>query len=344
MESLAMRPRCSLAVVDQYDSAVQLANLVIANCGAALRGADECVRPYVGLQALGCHQVDQIADTAGVAPLVVIPRDHLDAVAADHQGHGRVDDGGAGIPFKIGRDQFVFLEPEIAFQRTRLGGFFQGSIDFLFGRLFFNPDDEVDNRDIGRGHAYRETVEFAGQIGDDELKRFGCAGRGWDHVDRCRTGSPQIFVREVEDHLIVRIGVDSGHGAADDLEIVVDDFGDRGKTIRGAGSVRNDVVLRGIILLFVYAEHDGEVFILRGGGDDDFLHAAAQMFLSVSGVGEPAGGFNDDLGSDGIPWQGGGVFLFEDLNDFAVDRNTVGAGGDFVRQVAEDGIVLEQVG
>src|SRR5712692_4496975 len=118
MESLDMRPRCSLAVVDQYDSAVQLTNLIIANCGAALRGADECVRPYVGLEALGRHQVDQIADTAGVAPLVVIPRDHFDAVAADYQGHMRVDDGGAGVSFEIRRDEFVFLEPEITFQRT----------------------------------------------------------------------------------------------------------------------------------------------------------------------------------------------------------------------------------
>ncbi len=85
--------------VDAHEDA---ANLIIANCGAALRGADECVRPYVGLEALGRHQVDQIADTAGVAPLVVIPRDHFDAVAADYQGHMRVDDGGAGVSFEIG--------------------------------------------------------------------------------------------------------------------------------------------------------------------------------------------------------------------------------------------------
>src|SRR5258708_24870125 len=114
------------------------------------------------LQAFGRHQVDQIADTAGVSPLVVIPRDHLDAIATDYQGHGRVDDGGAGVAFEIGRDQFVLLDPEVAFQRARPGSFFQSGIDLFFGRLFFYPDDEVDNRDIGRGHPDRETVEFAG--------------------------------------------------------------------------------------------------------------------------------------------------------------------------------------
>src|ERR1019366_8722892 len=76
------------------------------------------VRRYTILQSFGRHQVDQIADTAGVSPLVVIPGDHLDAVAADDQGHVRVDDGGAGVSFEIGRNQFVLLEPEVALQRA----------------------------------------------------------------------------------------------------------------------------------------------------------------------------------------------------------------------------------
>src|SRR6202521_783098 len=296
------------------------------------------------LQAFGRHQVDQIADAAGVSPLVVIPRDNLDAVAADYQRHGRVDDGGAGVPFKIGRDQFVLLEPEITLQRARLGGSFQGGVHFFARGLFFYERDEIDDRDVGRGHAHREAVEFTGQIGDDELERLGSAGRGWDHVDRRCTGSTQIFVREVEDHLIVRIRMDGRHGAADDLEVVVDDLGDRAKTIRGAGSIRDDVVLGRIVLLFVNAEHDGQVFVLCGRGDDDFFHAAAQMFPRVGGVGEAAGGLDDDLSSDGVPGKGSGVFFFENLDDLAVDRNTVGAGGDFVRQVAEDRVVLQQVG
>src|SRR5208282_1797417 len=296
------------------------------------------------LQSFGRHQVDQIADTAGVSPLVVIPGDHLDAVAADHQGHGRVDDGGAGVSFEIGRDQFAFLEAEVALQRARLGGFFQGGVHLFFGGLFFYPDDEVDDRDVGRRDAHGEAVEFAGQVGDDQLNRLGGARRGRNHIERRRTGAPQILVREVEDHLIVRIRVDGGHGAADDLKVVVDDLGDRGQTIRGAGRVRDDVVLGGIILLFVHAEHNREVFVLPGGGDDDFFHRAAQMFLCFVAVGELSGGFDNDLSSDGVPGQASGIFLSKNLYDFAVDRNTVGAGGDFVRQVAEDRVVLEQVG
>ena len=104
------------------------------------------------------------------------------------------------------------------------------------------------------------------------------------------------------------------------------------------------MVLGGIVLLVVDAEHKRDVLVLRGGRDDDLLHRAAQMLPGFVGVGELSRGLNDDLRSDRIPGQGSGIFLFEDFDDLAVDGNAVGAGGDFMRQVAEDRVVLEQVG
>src|SRR5206468_1668246 len=56
------------------------------------------------LQALACQVVDQVAHAAGVSPLIVIPGDHLDAVAANHQGHVRIYDRGARVALEIGRD------------------------------------------------------------------------------------------------------------------------------------------------------------------------------------------------------------------------------------------------
>src|ERR1019366_7156696 len=52
---------------------------------------------------------------------------------------------------------------------------------------------------------------------------------------------------------------------------------------------------------------------------------------------------DDHLRSDRIPGQSRGIFLLEDFDDLAVDGNAVGAGGDCMRQVAEDRGVLEQV-
>jgi len=64
---------------------------------------------------------------------------------------------------------------------------------------------------------------------------------------RRRRGAAQILVRQVEELLIVRVGMDGGHRAAMDSKRFVEDFGDGGETVCGAGCVRNDMVLRRIV-------------------------------------------------------------------------------------------------
>ena len=68
------------------------------------------------------------------------------------------------------------------------------------------------------------------------------------------------------------------------------------------------------------------------------------MFPGFVGVGELSRGLDDDLRADGFPGQLGGIFFCENLECLAVDGDAVGAGGDFVGQVAEDRVVFEQVG
>ena len=97
-------------------------------------------------------------------------------------------------------------------------------------------------------------------------------------------------------------------------------------------------------LSVVDAEDDGDVLVAGGGGDDDLLDGAAEVGLGLFGVGEEAGGLDDDLGAYGGPVELGGVALGEDLDLLAVDGDEVGSVGDLVLEVAEDGVVLEQVG
>ena len=75
-----------------------------------------------------------------------------------------------------------------------------------------------------------------------------------------------------------------------------------------------------------------------------FFTVRAEVGLGLVGVGEEAGGLDDDLRADGGPVELGGVALGEDLDGLAVDDDGVFGRGDFVLQVAEDGVVLEQVG
>ena len=68
------------------------------------------------------------------------------------------------------------------------------------------------------------------------------------------------------------------------------------------------------------------------------------MLLGFVGIGEFAGGFQHHLRAHAVPGQRGRIFFLEDLDRLAVDRNAVRAGRDGVRQVAEDGIVLQKMG
>ena len=67
------------------------------------------------------------------------------------------------------------------------------------------------------------------------------------------------------------------------------------------------------------------------------------MGLGLLGVGEEAGGLDDDLSAYGGPVELRGVALGEDLEGLAVDDDRVRGVLDLVLQVAEDGVVLEQV-
>ena len=80
-------------------------------------------------------------------------------------------------------------------------------------------------------------------------------------------------MRQVEDPLVVGVGVDRVHEAALDPERLVDDLRDRGEAVRRAGGVRDEAVL-GPKRLVVDAEDDhGVEVVLRGGGEEHLLRA-----------------------------------------------------------------------
>ena len=175
------------------------------------------------------------------------------------------------------------------------------------------------------------------------MQSLGGARRARNHVDRGRAGATQIFVRQIQQALVVGVGVDGGHGAALDTKSVLDDFGDRREAISGAGGVRNDVMLCRIVALVVHAEDKGGVGTVRGCGDDDFLHGRAQMLLGIRAPGEQAGGFNNDFRANRSPVELRRVLRAEYPEGFAVYRDAVFRVGHLMRQIAEHGIVFQQM-
>ena len=60
-------------------------------------------RPF--FSATGGHELHKVRNTTAVAPLVVVPGDHLGEVIAEQHGARRVDDCGARVPTEVGGDE-----------------------------------------------------------------------------------------------------------------------------------------------------------------------------------------------------------------------------------------------
>ena len=151
-------------------------------------------------------------------------------------------------------------------------------------------------------------------------------------------------MRQVEDLLVVRVGVDRGHQAALDPEVVEQHLGDRGEAVRGAGGVGEDEMLRRVERLLVDAHDEGGVLPLRRGGDDHALRARRDMLPGAVPVRVPAGGLDDDLDPQPAPRQIGGVLAREDLDLLAVHHDGVFLHLHGRLEAAVHGVVLQEVG
>ena len=137
--------------------------------------------------------------------------------------------------------------------------------------------------------------------------------------------------------------------------LVMHDLGGRGQAVGGAGSVRNDMVLLRIVLVFVDAQHDGQVFAFGGGGNDDLLGATGGdvidctldgLALLVDAVfldGEQTGRLDHDVHAQVFPRDGGRIGFLEDFDFLAIDQQTIVGNFDGAIEAAIGRIVLEQV-
>src|SRR6266567_1725433 len=143
--------------------------------------------PFVANQSplsleFGGQQFDQVAATAGVAPLIVVPRQNFHAAVADDFGVFGVNDGRIRIALEVGGDQLFFGIGENALHRAVCGGL-QRRIDRVLRGGLFDENGQVDDADVGRGDAHGVAVELALEFGNDEVQGFGSASRAGNHVD-----------------------------------------------------------------------------------------------------------------------------------------------------------------
>src|SRR4249919_2389563 len=240
-------------------------------------------RPSGGDGQTGRHVGDEVRDAAAVAPLVVVPGDHLDHVPAEDHGRLGVDDRGARVALEVHRHERFVRDAEDALEWAGRGGA-ERVVELLDRGRPADGRGEVDDAHGRRRDPQAEAVELALQVRDHERERLRRAGRGRDDVLAGAPRAPRVLVRDVEDALVVRVAVDGVHQTELDGEQVVDDLGGRGEAVRRAAGVADDVVRRRVVAVLVDAEDDRDVLVLRGGADDDLLGAGRDVRLGLLGV------------------------------------------------------------
>ena len=180
--------------------------------------------------------------------------------------------------------------------------------------------------------------------GMHQAEGLGGAGRGRDDVRGGGARTAEVAVRAVLQVLVGGVGVDRGHQTALDAEVVEKHLGERREAVRGARGVREDVVHRAVVGLLVDAEDDrGDVVTGGRSRDDDLLGAAGDVLARILGLGEAAGGLDDDVDAQLAPRQVGRVALFEDVDRLAVDDDLVAVELDGRVETARDRVVLQKV-
>ena len=162
-----------------------------------------------------------------------------------------------------------------------------GGVDLLDAGLAAERADEVDDRAVRHGDAHRHAVELALELGDHDPDRARGAGRGRDDRERRGARAAQVVVRHVVQALIARVGVRRRHEARLDAELVQQHAHDGRQAVGRARRHRDELVLVAVVGLLVDAEHERDVGILGGRGDDDLARAGGDVRLGAA-VGEEA--------------------------------------------------------
>lgn len=103
-------------------------------------------------------------------------------------------------------------------------------------------------------------------------------------------------------------GVDGGHEAFDDAELVVEDLGERSQAVGGAGGVGDDLGALGIVGLEVDTA-DEHRSVSGRSSDDDLLGTTLDVSVGLVHGGEDTGGLDNVVDASLAPRDGRGVLV-----------------------------------
>ena len=175
------------------------------------------------------------------------------------------------------------------------------------------------------------------------MQGFGRSGGCGNHGNRGGPRAAQILVRQVQQFLIVRVGMNRGHRAVDDAKAILHNLCNRGQAIGRTGGIGDNVVFGGVIGLLIDAKHQRMVRIGGRRGDDHLPDRSSDVLARLRPGSEQPRGLHNDLRAHRSPIELRRVLDLEYAEALSVHRDAVVGVLDAIRQIAEDRIVLQQV-
>mmetsp|Transcript_23903 Transcript_23903/g.76897 ORF Transcript_23903/g.76897 Transcript_23903/m.76897 type:complete len:296 (-) Transcript_23903:40-927(-) len=226
-----------------------------------------------------------------------------------------------GVADEVRGDDVVFGVGEDAFHGS-VGCGLHGLLDIVVGGGLLELGGQVDDGDVDDGDAEGHAGELAVEFGDDLADGLGGAGGGGDDVvARGAAAAPVLHRGSVDGLLGGGDGVDGGHEALLDAEVVVDHLGHGRQTVRRARRVRDDVHRRFVFLQVHAADEHGRV--RRRRGNHNLLRPALEMGTRFLRRREHPRRLDDVLGAARRPLDVRRILLPKDLDRLPVHHEAV---------------------
>ncbi|CAF3491974.1 unnamed protein product [Fusarium graminearum] len=154
----------------------------------------------------------EVEDTAGVTPLVVVPRDQLDEVVVEGDTGLGIEDGGVGVAVKVRGDNVVLSVGQNTLEVT-LRGLLDDLLDLVVRSTLLEANSQVNNGDVGGRDTHGHAGELAVELRDDLADSLGGTGAGGDDVLGSTTATSPVLGGRTIDGLLDTGGLNDVVGA-----------------------------------------------------------------------------------------------------------------------------------
>ena len=145
-----------------------------------------------------------------------------------------------------------------------LGGSLQGGVDLLLGFLLAGLTTRPMMDTLGAGTRRALPFSLPLRLGSTKATAEAAPVEVGTKFRGTGTGTTQVGVTSVEDHLVSDVEVGGRHGPVLDSEGVAQDLAHGGHTVGGARGVGHHVLGGGVVVALVDSAHVGGAVLARG--------------------------------------------------------------------------------